>query len=194
MPSASEMMKEAGYPDSFVISNGPEDGIEFPITTGPVSIGRADECDVQVRLDRTVQDLHARATRKSKGYRIRSLTAASALVDGKRAGVLRSRVLRTGGKLQVGHTELTLRCSQDGYASQGWGSVLEYDLVWVLRAGISKVFTLLGVALGVSLVGLRFVLRRWWIPLLAIAAACYFAIEPFRNLVNEMFEALREAF
>ena len=115
------------------IINGPEDGTEFPINRAPVIAGSDQSCGVNVRLDETVQRVHARLTAVGDGYRVRKIRAGHLSVDGKAAGMIRSRVLREGGVLRIGNTELYLRCAPDGLAKRSRGLPTENDLVWCLR-------------------------------------------------------------
>lgn len=113
--------------DSLVVVNGPEDGTEFPIVRAPFEVGRGPECAACVTLDVAVRPQHARVWAVSDGYRVRRTTHCAVYVDGKRAGRFRSRLLREGGTLQVGHTLLALQCAPDGLASRSHGMVLQSD-------------------------------------------------------------------
>ena len=61
-------------------------------------------------------------------------------VDGKRAGTVRSRMLRDGGMVRVGHTVLVLDCAADGLASRSWGVGSESDLLWAGRQGVKSLY------------------------------------------------------
>jgi hypothetical protein len=126
-------MRPAGYPDSLVVINGPEDGTEFAIARTPVYVGRDPACVANVRLDASVGDIHSLLTVVSEGYRVRRMDSGATYVNGKRVGRVRSRILRSGDVLQVGDTLLTLECSPDGLASRSRGLVHESDFAWVLR-------------------------------------------------------------
>lgn len=120
-------------PDMLEIINGPEDGTEFPINRAPVIVGSDQGCAVNVRLDENVQRFHARLTAVGDGYRVRRIRGGALTVNGKAAGVIRSRVLRHGGVLCVGRTELYLRCAPDGLAKRSRGLPTENDLAWLIR-------------------------------------------------------------
>ena len=121
--------------DSFVVVNGPEDGTEFPVVRSPFSIGRDASCTVNVRLDKAVRDIHAHVAVASDGYRIRRADAAPVYVNGRRTGMVRSRVARSGDLVQIGQTVLALDCTPDGLASRSHGIVTENDVVWAARKG-----------------------------------------------------------
>lgn len=126
-------MEAYGSPDTFEVINGPEDGTEFPMTRSPVDIGGDPSCGIVIQCDRDVQRVHARITVVSEGYRIRKRHGGAVHVDGKRAGKIRSRIVRHGGVLRVGNTELALQCAPDGLASRSHGLPQESDLGWALR-------------------------------------------------------------
>jgi len=130
-------------PDMLEVLNGPEDGTEFPISRAPVIVGMDLDCDVNVRLDESIEPLHARLTAVPDGYRVRKIRGGRLLVGGKRAGVFRSRVLRDGGILQVGNTEFCLKCAPDGLAKRSRGLPAESDLFWTLRTGGTRLFGVL---------------------------------------------------
>lgn len=121
------------YPDQFEVVNGPEDGTAFPITRTPVDIGSDPGCAVFLRFDKNVKAFHARVTVVSEGYRIRRKSNAPILVNGKRAGLVWSRIVRSGGIVRVGDTELVLQCAREGLASRSFGLPSESDLGWALR-------------------------------------------------------------
>lgn len=120
-------------PDMLEVINGPEDGTEFPISRAPVIVGLDLACDVHVRLDESIEKQHARLTAVSDGYRVRKIEGGKLLVNGKRAGMLRSRILRDGGILEVGNTEFCLRCGTEGLARRSRGLPVESDVFWALR-------------------------------------------------------------
>lgn len=129
-------------PDLLEIINGPEDGTEFPISRAPVILGSDFGCAVNVRLDEDVQSLHARLTAVSDGYRVRKLRGGVLKVNGKNAGVIRSRILREGDILRAGNTELYLRCAADGLAKRSRGLPTENDVAWCLRVLGGKLWEL----------------------------------------------------
>ena len=78
-------MRPAGYPDCFVVINGPEDGTEHPVVRAPFHIGRDPSCAAGVSLDTGVRPFHALVTVVADGYRVRRNDGAPVFVDGKRA-------------------------------------------------------------------------------------------------------------
>lgn len=119
--------------DVLEIVNGPEDGSEFPIVRSPVDLGNAPSCMVQARMDRSISGVLARATVVAEGYRIRRIGSGTLLVDGRRVGRIRSRILRNGGVLTAGDTEFMLITTTGGLASRSHGMPLENDAAWALR-------------------------------------------------------------
>jgi len=127
-------------PDVFEVLNGPEDGAAFPVTSRAFSIGADPACAIAVRFDPAVLPHHARVSVVPDGYRVRRADQAPVLVNGKRAGFIRSRIVRSGDNVQVGQTLLGLECSPDGLASRSRGVVTENDIVWALRHGGRNLF------------------------------------------------------
>lgn len=127
-------------PDMLEIINGPEDGTEFPISRAPLTIGSDRSCEVNVRLDESVQRYHARLTAVGDGYRVRKIHGGALAVNGKSTGVIRSRVLREGSVLTVGNTEFYLRCAPDGLARRSRGLPVENDVVWSIRVLLRKLW------------------------------------------------------
>lgn len=182
-------MKSYEYADCLIVVNGPEDGTEFPLVRGPVQIGRSPSCAVNIRLDENVRDVHALVTAVSDGYRVRRLAEAPVYVDGRRAGMFWSRIVRSGGYLQVGQTLLALECAPDGLASRSLGLASENDVAWTLRQLVKGSWRL---ALGV----IRFVLRvagprfgKW--ALFAIVFGALYVLWPaFHNVVWRTYWAI----
>lgn len=127
-------------PDMLEIINGPEDGTEFPINRAPLIIGSDRSCEINVRLDEAVQRYHVRLTAVGDGYRVRKIHGGNLAVNGKAAGVIRSRVLREGSVLTVGNTEFFLRCAPDGLARRSRGLPVENDIVWTIRVMARKLW------------------------------------------------------
>lgn len=178
------MMRSAQYPDCLVVVNGPEDGAEFPIARTPLKIGRDAACVVNLRLDDAVRPVHAVVTVVSDGYRIRRADTAPVYVNGKRAGIFRSRIMRSGGIVQVGNTELCLECAPDGLASRSHGVIGEIDLSWTwpLKQGFR---TLLSLLLGILAVpyGILRSLLRSWLVIIAVVILLYMFWPRFRHNV-----------
>jgi hypothetical protein len=169
--------------DSLVVVNGPEDGAEFPIVRAPFDVGRDPCCTACITLDIAVQSRHARVWAVSEGYRVRRVTGSAVLVDGRRVGRFRSRILRPGGTVKVGHTLLALQCAQDGLASRSRGLVTQSDLVcflrWALRRGFGSLHRLPGVAMRL----LRWAAGHKILVVLALVAL-YVLYPPFRGAVD----------
>ncbi len=134
-------------PDMLEVINGPEDGTEFPIARAPVIVGMDMACEVNVRLDETIDPFHARLTVVSDGYRVRKIRGGRLAVNGKRTGVFRSRILRAGDILEVGNTELYLRCSPEGLAKRSRGLPTESDFFWTLKTVGKRAIRLVSVRL-----------------------------------------------
>jgi len=199
-------MRESGFQDRFEIVNGPEDGAEFPIAARTFSIGADPDCEAQIRLDSSVRPVHARASVTAGGYRIRRMAEAPVYVDGKRAGTLRSRVVRPGGYVQVGQTMLCLECAPEGIMSRSQGAVMENDLIWIVRHGSRSLYRTLRrlilwpILLGWEVVGtklgalaalfLLYMFWPWfhgWVDYLASwgwAWAKYFIMQAVRKVFN----------
>jgi hypothetical protein len=181
--------------DTLIIINGPEDGTEFPLTRSPLQIGMDSSCVGNIRLDASVQPVHARVSAVSNGYRIRAI-AGKTWVNGKRVGAVRSRILRKGDLLRVGQTSMCLECAPGGLASRSQGIQTESDYVWALRQGVSGLWALLrGSASTVGRIGdMRgagnVVVRRLvrWIMMLVILYVAYRVLyqvcPPVRNLLD----------
>ena len=184
-------MIQAGGADSLTVINGPEDGSRYDLCRGPVLLGAEASCPICLRLDNTVRPIHARLVADADGYRVRSASGGPVWVDGRRTGSFRSRVLRSGEVLRVGHSELILECAPDGAAHRSRGVVSESDAAWLLR-GIARISgaTLKRLAfMGGTCVG--FVVKRWKLSaVIALAAACWYS-PAFRHSV--VATALRAA-
>lgn len=169
-------MKSQLPSDILELMNGPEDGTEFPLTRSPVDIGSAGECAVNIRFDPGIRPRHARLSVVSEGYRVRQVDGKKVYVNGKRAGRIRSRILRAGGVLQVSGSEFFLHCAEDGLASRSHGLSAENDFLWILRlagrrglAFSKRVWNLVRSILGpfyvpLAVIGLMAVLLYWFLP------------------------------
>jgi len=179
-------MRAAGQPDAFVVTNGPEDGAEHTIVRAPFHVGSDESCNILLRLDKSVVRHHALITVVSQGYRIRRLGAAPVRVDGKRAGMLRSRIVRNGGTINIGHTQLALDCAPDGLAHRSQGIVAESDFGWVAQQSGRYAFRGLrhSTSFAISLFG-RIVSS--WLAIFAILFVIYFFVPPVRYFVNDAF-------
>lgn len=152
------------HPDRFEVINGPEDGAEYPLTRVKMDLGSAQECAVQLRLDPKVRPRHALVSVVSGGYRIRRVEGTPVYVNGKRTGVVRSRIIRKGGVLQIGETELYLHCTEDGLASRSQGLVSDSDLGWILRLFFGHAAATLSRALRLG----RIVMGKAFLPIAVI--------------------------
>lgn len=164
-----------GHPDQFEIVNGPEDGTRFPVNRTPVDIGADGSCAIFIALDPEIARRHARVTVVSDGYRVRRLPGAGpVLVNGRRAGRLRSRVVRHGGTVRLGDTEICLIAAPDGLASRSYGLPQESDAAWTLRLLTAHTLNVLGLGRAL-LAGAVRLARRHWILTLAAVAFLYWA-------------------
>ena len=119
--------------DRLEVVNGPEDGLVFPITRTPLTIGAGADCAVFLNFDCEVRPMHARATVVSGGYRIRGISGAPVFVNGKRSGMVWARIARSGDIIRIGDTSLCLVCVADGLAGRSIGIPTESNFVWLLR-------------------------------------------------------------
>jgi len=176
-------MRAAGQADCFVVVNGPEDGSEFPIVRAPFHVGHDSGCTVALRLDKGIEDLHALVTVVSDGYRIRKVRDRPIYVDGRPTGTLRSRVVRSGGMVQVGQTLMILDCSPDGLARRSRVIVSESDLGWMLTAAGRRAWSL---ARGTFSTLLRYTRRilTSWVGIASILIVLYIAWPQFRRWVQ----------
>lgn len=164
-----------GYPDHFEIVNGPEDGTRFPVNRSPVDIGADGSCAIFIAIDGNVARTHARVSVVSDGYRVRRLPGAGPVhVNGRRAGRLRSRIVRHGGTVRVGDTELCLIAAPEGLASRSYGLPLESDAAWTLRLLGGKLLMFLGL-IRVAVAGVFRLARRHWIISLGAVGFLYWA-------------------
>lgn len=131
-------------PDRLEIINGPEDGTEFPISRTPAILGSDPDCAVSIRLDDMIHLHHARLTSVGDGYRVRKIRGGVLSVNGKPVGLVRSRIVREGGVVRAGRTELYLHCAPDGLARRSRGLPVENDLAWLLRLSARKGWEAIG--------------------------------------------------
>lgn len=185
-------MKAAGMPDALTILNGPEDGTEFPITRRGFVVGRDPSCYVNVRLDHDIAAMHGRVTAVADGYRVRSIAGVPLFVNQLRAGILRSRVLRSGDVLRIGHTELVLECAPDGVASRARGLSFENDFTWAIRRSAASIFALSRAALVLAFNLTWRVWTRWKFLALMGGIAAYVFIPGVRTLALEVFSRLQD--
>lgn len=174
-----------GYPDHFEIVNGPEDGTRFPIGRTPVDMGGDGSCGIFIALDNDVKRFHARVTVVSDGYRIRRLSGAGPVyVNGKRAGLIRSRIVRHAGVVRVGNTELCLLAAPEGLASRSYGLPTESDAAWLLRLLGAQVLDFLQWARRVLIGTAGFLLRHWMLTLAILAFLSWLRSDLFWAAVN----------
>jgi len=171
--------------DAFVVVNGPEDGAEFPVTKGQVVFGSEPGCTVSVRLDETVAATHARATVVSDGYLIRASGPSAVYVNGRRAGLVFSRIVRHGGRVQLGGTMLVCRCAPEGLACRSRGIRHANDLAWALRKVSGGFAWLLGRLYKSARHFVRFRMSGTMFPI-ALLVGVYVFYPPFRFWVHQM--------
>jgi hypothetical protein len=171
--------------DAFVVVNGPEDGAEFPVTKGRVDFGRAPACTVSVRLDETIADLHARATVVSEGYLIRASGPSPVYVNGRRAGLVFSRIVRHGEVVQLGGTLLVCRCAPEGLACRSRGIRHANDLAWALRQLTDGAGWLANRFFKAVRHFIRFRMSGTMVPI-ALFLGVYVFYPPFRGWVHAM--------
>ncbi len=171
--------------DRLVVIDGPEDGTQFPIVRTPLYAGSDAGCQANLRLDTAIHPYHAIVTAVSGGYRVRSAKGYPVYVNGKRAGIVRSRILRPGGELRVGHTTLTVDLAPDGLARRTRQALHDSDLGWAIR----KFSTLLGKNTWSWAKGMGYTLGQaatnW--KFIALAAGLgYVFYPPFQRFVNSV--------
>ena len=177
--------------DAFVVANGPEDGAEFPVTKGSFELGSSPDCQVSVRLDESIAEKHARATVVSDGYLIRSCGPSPVYVNGRRAGLMFSRIVRQGGRVQIGGTMLVCRCAPEGIARRSRGIRQTSDLVWGTRRLASGAGWLLTRLYAAARHFVRFRMSGTMLPLMLLVGG-YLFYPPFRNWTHEMAAFLRD--
>ena len=178
--------------DYLAIINGPEDGTEFALITTPVFVGSDATCEANIRLDHTVQGVHARLTPVSKGYRVRSAGSAPVYVDGRRVGVVRSRKLQSGGSLKVGHTSLLLECGNNGLAANSSHSGVGDDIAWALKTVGERALATAGSLLRKGRG--KFIFAAVVLLLLAVPSARHAALNVLGDLVRMLRELLTNVF
>lgn len=178
-------MRAPGQPDCFQVINGPEDGAEFPLVRAPFYVGQDPRCAVHISLDTSVLDQHALATVCSQGYRIRRIGRSPVYVDGKQAGVFRSRVVQNGGHLQVGQTLLALECAQDGLATKGKGCVTQSDFGYAVGRFARVIRRAIGDVWSFAMWLLGRIVTSWWLALGAVVVL-YFTWPPFNRFAGNL--------
>jgi hypothetical protein len=100
-----------------------------------------------------------------------------------------SRVVRSGGQVQIGHTLLCLECTPDGLASRSHGMVTESDLAWAVTQGARGLFQLSAslVRLVTKLFGK---LLGSWLTVGAILVLLYLSWPQFRHVAQRLFYQL----
>ncbi|MBI5091666.1 MAG: hypothetical protein HZB26_04385 [Candidatus Hydrogenedentes bacterium] len=182
-------MRVSGQPDTLFVVNGPEDGAEFPIVRAPFYVGQDPSCAVNLRLDTAIRECNALLTIVSEGYRVRRMDRSPVYVDGKRAGMFRSRIVRSGGSVQVGHTLLLLECSPDGLASRSHGIVSEGDFGWAVQKGLVGVVSGTGRLIN-SVLRVFGRLLTSWMALFSMAILLYVFWPWFHYTVNGLVRIL----
>ena len=169
--------------DCFVVINGPQDGAEFPIVRAPFYIGQDPGCAVRIRLDTAVRPFHAAVSVVSEGYRVRKTNSGPVFVNGNRTGALRSRIVRSGGTVQVGNTLLAFESAPGGLASRSRGIVTESDFVWAVRRAVLFLVSLLST----FVTGLTWIVRRLlgsWLAILSVLVLLYLFWPWFHSVVQ----------
>ncbi len=94
-------MTDSNQPSAIlIISNGPAAGKRFDVGAAPVTIGRHDQCDIQLE-DRWMSRRHARLVWSGSGYVVEDLGSTNGVfVNGER--VAGSRALKSGDILRLG--------------------------------------------------------------------------------------------
>lgn len=185
-------MKVSEIHDTLTVTKGPEDGSEYALTTSPVEVGTDPSCVVQIQFDVTVRPVHARLTAAKGGYRVRSAEGAPVHVNGRRAGTMRSRKLRPGGIIKVGHTELLLGCAAEGLATTARETWTDADLAWAIRYAFSRIPIVARFVRGILFRVLKLSMEHWRISLVVLVLALYFSVPAFQDFVNSALNSVRE--
>ena len=174
--------------DMLTVINGPEDGAEFSIVRAPFTIGSADSCFVNIRLDSEVSGIRAEGNAVEDGYSIRSMSKAPVYVNGKKAGRFHSKVLRAGQLLKVGATELVLECAQGGLASRSKGIKPRGDSARFAKSLFSGGFARGAMLLTRAYAYIRRfmwgVLKRWKFTIIAALVLGFFFVPGFRGMLS----------
>ena len=178
-------MRTPGQPDCFQVVNGPEDGAEFPMVRSPIHMGHDPRCAICISLDASVVEDHALVSAVSDGYRIRRLSRAPVFVNGKRAGMIRSRVVCDGGTVQVGRTLLALECAPDGLACRSRGIVTESDSYWAARHVGGHLVRMGRSLLSTAAYFAGRILSSWW-GMLGVLALLYLFVPGFRVFAQRL--------
>ncbi len=185
-------MSTATGHDTLTVLNGPEDGTEFALTNRAFSIGAENQCAVNIRLDRLVREVHARAEVISEGYRLRSARGAKLFVNGQAVGAIRSRVAKHGDILRAGGTELVLSCRAEGLAGRSRGLRRQSDWLWTLRetwrVGSYAVRSVMGVMRG----SVRFARRHVLLCTAIAILIAYVMLPEFRAWGNSFLVRARD--
>lgn len=166
--------------DQFEVLNGPEDGTQFPVARTPIDIGTDPSCGIALRLDGTVNPHHARLTAVSDGYRVRSLGSGRVRVNGKSAGAMRSRVIRSGGILEVGNTQFYLQSASDGLASRSRGLVSESDFAWAVGRFFRRLALMVRLTIRIVQSVPAKLMKHWFAVLVVVGIVAFFKPE-FRD-------------
>jgi hypothetical protein len=152
-----------------------------------MDIGCDGSCGIFVALDPEVKRHHARVTVVSDGYRIRRLGGAGPVyVNGKRVGIIRSRIVRHAGIVRVGDTELCLLAAPEGLASRSYGLPTESDIAWLLRLLGAQVIDFAQWARRTVIGLLSFLSRHWFMALMLLGFFFWLRTDIFWWLFNTL--------
>jgi hypothetical protein len=165
--------------DHLAVVNGPEDGKQFVLIRSPFFIGREQDCAAALLLDNAVLPKHIQALAAADGYRVRCTSASPVFVNGKKVGMIRSRILRPGDTLKVGNTLMTLHTSPTGLSKRSRGTLTESDIAYFGRRVVGGMLSGLVSALQF---GLRFALERWRVAMVLVMIGLV-AYAPTRRVV-----------
>ena len=172
-------MSQSRILDTFVVVNGPEDGAEFTVSRSPVHVGSDSNSHIVLRLDNGVELEHCKLSAENGGYRVRGVGKGRSYVDGKRVGLVRSRIAKEGSTVQIGNTMMVLECAPDGLARRNRGVGPAADLIWAVRTLVTESWRAVS-----GLSRLIFdMLRSFyssWIAIAIILAIVYFTVPAFK--------------
>lgn len=176
-------MSQSRVLDTFIVVNGPEDGAEFTVSRSPVEVGSDARQHLVIRLDNDVALKHGLFVAEAGGYRVRSTGSGPVYVDGKRAGVVRSRHAKDGSTVQLGHTMMVLECAPDGLASRSRGVGSAGDFFWAGRLIVTEGWRGLTALWRVVWDLLRSFYSSWFV-IGIIVAVLYFTVPAVKQWVD----------
>ncbi len=176
-------MTQSRVLDTFVVINGPEDGAEFTVSRSPIDVGSDGSANIVLRLDDGVELKHCHLNAENGGYRVRGMGKGRAYVNGKRVGLVRSRIAKDGHVIQIGNTMMVLECAPDGLASRNRGVGAAADLLWAIRTFATESWRAVSALSRLTWEMLRSFYSSW-LAIGIILAIVYFTVPAFKYRVD----------